>query len=132
MTDIEIERRAKEYGGENFRARRTRTEQALLECNGEWTYNAFLKMVAESVPEQYRSSATVALSSGDYDAGGWFEVSYERLETDEELALRVRNAVAYAERSVQKERAQYERLKVRFEQSGAPTPDNGETDALSS
>lgn len=112
--DRETEALAMQYAGRDFRSRRKVIEEPVAEYfDEEWALPAFLAMITDAVPAEHRDKAIVRLEGG-YDGGFSLKVSYFRDETDEEVASRVRDALAYAGNVQKDERAEYERLKQRF------------------
>lgn len=114
--DEEIERRARAYAGNDFRERRKVVVNPVCWCgNEEMPLGEFLEFIAMSVPEEYKASALVSYESGAYDEGDTFKVTYERMETDEDVATRINNALNYAQSSLHNDRALYEQLKKKFD-----------------
>lgn len=79
----------------------------------------FLLKHAEGIPAEYRDCAKVDFNS-DYDSSGVnVEITYEREETDQEFENRQfqeRATAEYRQRAhEQEERADYERLKKKFD-----------------
>lgn len=78
---------------------------------------AWADAIREQVPAEYRATSKVEYESGDYVS---FDVTWERLETPEEEAARVRKANedlnAAMLQKEQRDRALYEQLKARFGQ----------------
>lgn len=52
-----------------------------------------------------------------YEGGYYVRACGTRLETDEEEGRRIKNSAYYEEQRLQREREEYERLKVKFEPS---------------
>ena len=63
-------------------------------------------------------TARVEFQVDQYDGGAWLTISYERPETDEEMERRLSWKREWAERDAASERAQYERLKAKYEAQG--------------
>lgn len=82
------------------------------------TLTEFQDLIAnkiEQIPLEYRASVRVELDACDHEGyGGALTISYDRLQTSEEVAARVKRAIDYALSYLGKERADYERLKKKF------------------
>ena len=77
----------------------------------------WLNGVVEKIPEEYRANAEIEIDSiGGYEGEHHAEVniSYERPETDEEMATRLDNERRQRINSEAREREEYERLKLKF------------------
>ena len=79
----------------------------------EWTFDEFMALM-NSIPAEFRGTTKVAFEGGFYDSGCHFEVSYQRPETDEEMAARARKDAEYEADRLRSQRAQYEALKKKF------------------
>lgn len=105
------------YCGADPRIRKTVTEVPFQKTPDEsWTIGEFLAEIGfavASIPEELREKASVDLEGG-YDEWSRLTISYERPETDAEVARRVESAHDYARRQQASERSAYERLKQKF------------------
>ena len=79
-----------------------------------WPLEEFLRIINEGIPAERRATARVTFERGGYDETGKFEVSYERPETDAEMAARIARHAKYEADYARQERAQYEALKKKF------------------
>lgn len=81
-----------------------------------WTLSEFMVLLADAaaeIPEQYREMAVVDLE-GSYEETGAIIISYQRMETAEEVAKRVSEREAYLRSEAQREYNQYMALKRKF------------------
>ena len=77
-----------------------------------------LLAIRESIPAEHRASARCQIDSvGSYEGSHYarIEVNYARPETDEEWAERRTRDISEAQAERQREMAEYERLKAKFE-----------------
>lgn len=78
-------------------------------------YIQWLQGILASVPEEYRDSAGIDFDS-DYESSRVsVEIDYERLETDEEIQGRLDAITQQSRLRDERDRAQYEKLKAKFE-----------------
>jgi len=77
----------------------------------------FFQQLLDKVPPEYRDTAAVSIDSCmEYDSAYCaIEVYYKRPETDEEMETRVSSLERDTAKAVARARAEYERLKKRFE-----------------
>lgn len=81
-----------------------------------WPLDDFISMLCamrDKIPAECRASAVVALDSHG-EGSGELNLSFDRLQTAEEVAACVARARAYAEGQINNERAAFERLKIKF------------------
>ena len=93
-------------------------------CHGDWPPEAPAEFIdwwrakIDQIPEEFRASARVRISSAsEYDGGSSpvIEISYSRPETTDEQAKRIRREEVERAKRERNERADFERLKARFE-----------------
>lgn len=108
------------YYGSDPRIAREVTDEVLNESDGEWTLQEFIDLImntAANIPAECISSAKVSLEPGDDDYRGKLLITYDRMETAEEVNSRV-TSIRYRVLDVMsRNRAEYERLKSIFEPS---------------
>lgn len=75
---------------------------------------AALQAALLRAPEEYRDIAEVKIDGGDYSAS--IDFCYSRTETEEEAVEREAREESYRTECEAKERAQYNRLKSKFEE----------------
>ena len=106
------------YFGGDPRVPRDVTREVFHEyAEEEWTLPEFMALIEDAVakiPEDKRAEAKVVLE-GSYDETSFLKITYCDTETAAEVAERVKRALAYADSVRGKERAEYERLKSKFE-----------------
>lgn len=111
-------RRIVSYFGRDPRVPKEVTDTVYDEYGDEtWTLSGFQQAIAEAaakIPEALRASATVELSGG-HDEVTRLTISYQRLQTPEEVARDVERGLAYARERDADDRAKYEALKRKFE-----------------
>lgn len=83
-------------------------------------YVAYLKLIWEAIPEEWRQHAMIRLGrEGEYDTRAVFEVYLERLEFDEEFAVRKAKERAEEETAAiaqeARERGMLKALKKKYE-----------------
>lgn len=82
----------------------------------EWSIPEFLSLIREvtdKVPDEYRDAAKVELG-GWGEEWGYLTITYQRWETDAELAKRVSEREAYLASEAQREYNQYMALKRKY------------------
>lgn len=113
--DDETLRLLASYGGRDPRVPHEVQIDALYEFDGEWSLAEFRDLVdrtIESIPPGNRDSARVELSSGEC---GRLKITYTRMQNADEVAQCVIDHLQYAKRRQDVERAEYERLRGKFE-----------------
>lgn len=70
--------------------------------------------IRDAIPEDCRGEATIEIDNG-YDNYFFFEIKYERPATAKEIEENAKRLAASAAEQEALERAQFERLKARFE-----------------
>jgi hypothetical protein len=81
-----------------------------------WTAEEFLADISsavEGIPKDRLADATVELDC-DSDYGGHLKITYEELETAEEVAHNLQKHLRYVNEARERERSQYEELKRKF------------------
>ena len=95
-----------------------RTIEVLREYASErWSLSDFMATLNEAVgkiPEEHKAAARVELGEGG-DSCGTLAISYEREETDEEIAARKMRDEQHKMQLTANEFAIYHRLKAKFE-----------------
>jgi hypothetical protein len=91
-------------------------EVASVHADEEWSLSAFgdwVRAAVDATPPEFRDETTVALESSEFYAA--LKVTYSRPETVEELTARHQEALKYARKRQADDRAEYMRLKAKFE-----------------
>jgi hypothetical protein len=92
-------------------------EAARLYCYTQWTLDEFQEWISSSIdaiPEHDRTTATV-LFDVCYDGGGAsLTITYNRRETEDEVADRVGSHVRHAIKALERERETFDRLKQKY------------------
>lgn len=106
------------YCGHDPREPENIVVKVFQESSGRWTLKRFQELIGNAVariPIEYLDTATVELID-EPDVGSWMTITYIRPENDAEIAENVRQALNYARERQEKDRATYERLKLKFEE----------------
>jgi hypothetical protein len=85
-----------------------------------YAFHKWLEDQIALVPVQWSGSAKVNIENEDHGYSApsytaYFEVYYERPETDEEMAVRLKQERSYAQEREASERRQYAALKAKYE-----------------
>lgn len=122
--DAETRKLMAAYAGHDFDKPRRVIAEAFSEWSSErWSLSDFRALVDKAVAEAGSSleEAEVLLVGDGYDEGVSLKITYPRMETDEEVATRVRRAYIYAHNKQAEERATFERLKQKYAASNNST-----------
>lgn len=85
-------------------------------------FQAWLAKQVAKIPAEFVPAAVIEIESvGSYESSSYanVKIAYDRPETAEEIAERERELTRRAAQQVQKELAEYERLKAKFNTTGA-------------
>ena len=109
-------RMAQAYAGPDFDKPKECRVETLCEYSGEWSVADFTYLISQAVakiPADKRESAKVELEGG-YEESTTLRVSYYGLESEAQVAARVRRCEDYVAQSRKSERVTYERLKAKY------------------
>lgn len=108
------------YAGRSFDKPQIVEHEVFLEYEGKWSIDDFLALISdasEAIPEDCRASANVEMHVPGYDGSTSLRITYTGPESADTVADRVRRCVKYVANHRAGERADYERLKKKFQAS---------------